>query len=150
MANLTLGSTEAQPVALTGVNVIPVISYDWDVKNSSTTSAAVASDFIRTPTFDLNQVNPNCNRVSFQKLVSIASADVMAIQMSADGTNWYTAPLFTGFQHAGDTAASSTSVAELSLAALPAMRYIRGSVQLTTYDMSARTSMRLAMSFLRH
>ena len=149
MANLQLLSTAAPPVTLVGVNVTPMTSYDYDVKTNSVTSAAAALDFIFTPVYDLNQVNPNTNRVNFQKITNAASADVMTIQMSNDGTNWYTAPLYNGGT-AGGTATSAAAVAELSLVGLPAMRYIRGSIQLITNAMSARTSMRLAMSFLRY
>lgn len=149
MANLQLLSNAASPVTLVGVNVTPMTSYDYDVKNNSVTSAAAANDIIFTPIYDLNQVNPNTNRVNFQKITNAASADVMTIQMSNDGVNWYTAPLYNGGT-GGGIATSATSAAELSLVGLPAMRYIRGAVQLITNAMAARTSMRISMSFLRY
>lgn len=148
MANITLTSAVSVPNALVGVNTDPVTFYDWDVKSLSLTSSAAANDYIYTPSFDLNAINPKSNRIVFQKICNSASADVMSIQVSADGTNWFTAPLYNGGT-AGGTAAASANIAELALTGLPSMRYARGVIQLITNAMSARTSMRLAMSFMR-
>lgn len=146
MANITL--TALNPVAVTGVNADPQISYDWNIKTDVLTATAAIADVIYTPTLDLIQANPKCNRVAFQKIGNIVSPDVLAIQTSVDGTNWYTAPIYNGGV-AGGTATSAVSIAELALVGLPSMRYVRGAITLAGTAMAGRTTQRIAVALLR-
>lgn len=126
-------------------------SCDWDMFYDIVTvqSGGAIGDVIQTPAYDLNQVNPNTNRVNLQKLSAVAAADTLSIQMSNDKTNWYTCPLYNGGT-GGGIATTATSATELSLVGLPAMRYIRGVITVAGTALSGRGSIRLNLAFLRY
>lgn len=131
--------------SLQGVNVTPMIYADWNLK--ALASSAAISDVIETPVIDMNAVAPNTNRLALQKLQTTAAADTMKLLVSADGTNWYTAPLYNGGT-GGGIAVANPSVAELALVGLPTMRYVKGQLALAA-AMSSQTASRLAISFMR-
>lgn len=132
--------------ALKGVNVDPATYYDWSIKSS--VPAALTGDVIETPVFDLNAINPKCNRLVLQKSLSANSADLFRLQISADGVNWFTAPLYNGAPSAS-IAVGNQNTNELALVGLPAMRYVKGQLTLAT-DMSVLTAARISISFMRY
>ncbi len=145
MATLTITQAQSKPMALTGVNVDPMVSYQWDLKSLFPTAAS--ADAIESPAFDLKAMAPKCNRLLTQKQMSTAGADTLKLLVSADGTNWYTAPIFNGGT-AGGTAIANPVAAEVSLTGLPTMRFAK--VQLTlAAAMSTLTAASLILSFMR-
>ena len=148
MANFTLlDGSESARGSLTGVNVDPMLYMDWNLKTNAVTSTAAAASVLYTPVIDMNAVAPKCNRVVIHKLLNVASADTVTVQVSPDGTNWYTAPIYNGGTGSG-LATLATSLAELTIAALPSMRYVRGVITIAT-AMTTLTTARLALSFMR-
>lgn len=146
MATFTL--TTAQALAkgsLTGVNVDPMVYFDWDIK--ALASGAALSDIIETPAIDLVATAPKCNRVVFQKSLNVASTDTVVLLGSDDGVYFYQLPLFNGGT-GGGTAVSAVSAAEVGLVGLPSMRYVKGRITLGT-AMSGLTVARMAIGMMR-
>lgn len=146
MATTVLTVAQASSMdSLKGVNVDPMTYFDWNIK--ALVPAAAAADLIETPVIDLNAVSPKCNRLVFQKLMATAAADTLKILVSADGTNWFTAPLYNGGV-GGGTAVGNASGSELALVALPAFRYVKGQLTLAA-AMSGQASARIGLSLMR-
>lgn len=146
MATINLTSAQANTGSLVGVNVDPMVWFDWDLK--ALAASAAAGDVLVSPTIDLNATAPKTNRVVGAKACDIAAPDTIGLYMSADGTNWYQMPLFNGGTGGGG-AISSVSVADLSLHGIPGMRYIRAQITLGTTAMSGRTRLRFGLSLMR-
>ena len=145
MAILTITQAQSTSDALRGVGVDPVIFYDWDIKTLF--GSAVAGDVIETPVFDLNAMAPKCNRLVSQKLMAAAAADTLKLLVSANGTNWYTAPLYNGGT-GGGTAVANANATEVALTGLPSFRYVKAQLTLAG-ALSAQTAARLGLSFMR-
>jgi len=145
---LTLPPGALPPAAygsLQGVNVTPMVYGTWNIKASL--PAATLGDIIETPVLDLNQLAPNTNRIVAQKSQTNAGMDTLKLLESADGTNWFTSPLYNGGT-AGGSAVASPNVSELALVGLPSLRYIKAQLTLAA-AVSTQSALTLAISLMR-
>lgn len=131
--------TAIVPDSISGAGTQPFVSFNY---NALSVTTPATTDQIVTPAIDIGGIAPHCNRVVVAKYSSSANADVLEIQGSTDGITWYDIP-----QYNSNTPCSlSTAAANVSLAGLPNMRYVRGSVTLVT---SVPATMRLVLALTR-